>query len=69
MQVSNFCTLQKSLLGQNMQSLEQTAEAMRKRLEVTVRKFDDVKIQANDIVETVTFQASKADGQYKMFRM
>ena len=69
MQVSNFCTIQKSLLGQNMQSLEQTAEAMRKRLEVTVRKFDDVKIQAHDIVETVTFQASKVDGQYKMFCM
>ena len=61
MQVSNFCTLQKSLLSQNMQTLEQTARDMRKRLEETVRKFDEVKFQAQLIVATVTEQASVPD--------
>lgn len=57
-QVSNFCTIQKSLLSQDMQKLEATAEALRQRLNVTVQKFADVTAQARDIVTTVTKQAS-----------
>ena len=44
-----------------MQTLEQTARDMRKRLEETVRKFDQVKFQAQLIVATVTEQASVPD--------
>lgn len=58
MQVSNFCTIQKGLLSQDMQQLESTAEALRQRLDVTVKRFADVTAQAHSIVNTVTKQAS-----------